>query len=48
MRQIDENLRRVYQQTAEEDVPEHLKELLRKLREQDATRTRTKEQDGPE
>jgi hypothetical protein len=32
--QIDENLRKVYQQTLEEDVPERFNDLLRKLREQ--------------
>jgi hypothetical protein len=32
--QIDENLRKVYQQTLEEDVPERFHDLLRKLREQ--------------
>jgi hypothetical protein len=32
--QIDENLRKVYQQTLEEDVPERFRDLLRKLREQ--------------
>lgn len=32
--QIDENLRKVYQNTLEEDVPERFHDLLRKLREQ--------------
>jgi hypothetical protein len=32
--QIDENLRRVYRKTLEEEVPERFHELLRKLREQ--------------
>lgn len=32
--QIDENLRRVYQQTVEEDIPDRFHALLRKLREQ--------------
>jgi hypothetical protein len=32
--QIDENLRKVYQQTLEEEVPERFSDLLRKLREQ--------------
>lgn len=35
MRQIDENLRRVYKDERTEDVPERFKELLRKLKEQD-------------
>jgi hypothetical protein len=33
--QIDENLRRVYQQAANEPVPEKFQELLRRLKEQD-------------
>jgi len=33
--QIDENLRKVYRRTLEEDVPERFHDLLRKLREQD-------------
>ena len=32
--QIDENLRKVYRKTLEEEVPERFHELLRKLREQ--------------
>lgn len=32
--QIDENLRKVYQKTLEEEVPERFHDLLRKLREQ--------------
>jgi hypothetical protein len=36
--QIDENLRRVYQQQLEEEVPDRFQELLRRLREQDASR----------
>jgi hypothetical protein len=32
--QIDENLRKVYEKTLEEDVPERFHDLLRKLREQ--------------
>ncbi len=35
MRQIDENLRRVYRDELPEDVPDKFSELLRKLREQD-------------
>lgn len=31
--QIDENLRRVYQQTVQEDIPDRFHDLLRKLRE---------------
>ena len=34
-REIDENLRRVYQQTVEEDIPDRLKALVEKLRQQD-------------
>ncbi len=34
-RQIDENLRKVYQKTVEEDVPDRFAELLRRLKEQD-------------
>ena len=36
MRQIDENLRRVYDETAEEAIPERLQRLLEKLKEQDS------------
>lgn len=35
-RQIDENLRRVYQQMVEESVPDKLMSLLEQLRQQDA------------
>lgn len=35
MRQIDENLRRVYRDEVPGDVPDKFAELLRKLREQD-------------
>jgi hypothetical protein len=34
-RQIDENLRRVYQEALDEAVPDRFKELLAKLKEQD-------------
>lgn len=34
-RQIEENLRRVYQQSIEEDVPDRFKDLLSKLKAQD-------------
>jgi len=34
--QIDDNLRRIYQQALEEEIPDHLKQLLERLREQDA------------
>ena len=37
-RQIDENLRRVYEETLEEGVPDRFEELLSKLAEQDRTR----------
>jgi len=33
--QIDENLRRVYDELLKEDVPDHLKQLLARLREKD-------------
>jgi len=33
--QITENLRRVYQQRVEEEVPDRFRDLLRMLREQD-------------
>ncbi len=33
--QIDENLRKVYQKTLQEDVPDRLVSLLKQLREQD-------------
>ena len=35
MRQIDENLRRVYEETAREDVPDRFQKLLQRLKEQD-------------
>ncbi len=35
MRQIDENLRRVYKNEQENDVPDRFKVLLQKLKEQD-------------
>ncbi len=34
-RQIDENLRRVYQQMVEESVPDKFMQLLQQLKEQD-------------
>ncbi len=34
-RQIEENLRKVYQKTVEEDVPDRFAELLKQLKEQD-------------
>ena len=37
-RQIDENLRRVYEETLEEGVPDRFAELLNQLAEQDRTR----------
>ena len=35
MRQIDENLRRVYQDQQEDEIPDRFKSLLQKLKEQD-------------
>ncbi len=35
-RQIDENLRRVYDETAAEAIPDRVQKLLEKLKEQDA------------
>lgn len=35
MRQIDENLRRVYQEAASEDIPPRFQKLLQRLKEQD-------------
>ena len=32
---IEENLKRVYQETAEEEIPAHLKELLERLKRSD-------------
>ncbi|SIN87278.1 NepR family anti-sigma factor [Vannielia litorea] len=40
-RQIDENLRRVFQAQVEEDVPDRFTELLNKLRQQDTKGGRT-------
>lgn len=34
-RQIDENLRRVYEQDAQEEIPDRFLSLLQKLREQE-------------
>ena len=38
--QIDDNLRKVYQKTLQEQVPDKLLSLLDKLREQDASNER--------
>ncbi|QFU10210.1 hypothetical protein PARPLA_00225 [Rhodobacteraceae bacterium THAF1] len=35
MRQIDENLRRVYMDQQDDDIPDRFKSLLQKLKEQD-------------
>lgn len=35
MRQIDENLRRVYKDEQGEEIPDRFKDLLKKLKEQD-------------
>ena len=37
-RQIEENLKKVYKKTIEEDVPDRFAELLKQLKEQDATK----------
>lgn len=34
-KQIDENLKRVYEQDSEQDIPDKFLELLQKLREQE-------------
>lgn len=34
--QIDENLRRIYASKLAEDIPDHLQDLLRQLRDKDA------------
>ena len=35
MRQIDENLRRVYQEAASEEIPDRFQKLLQRLKEQE-------------
>jgi hypothetical protein len=35
MRQIDENLRKVYEEAVDTELPDRFQELLRRLREQD-------------
>lgn len=42
--QIDENLRRVYSEAAEEPVPDRFKQLLEQLREQE--QSKNPEEDG--
>jgi hypothetical protein len=37
-RQIEENLRKVYQKTVDEDVPDRFAELLKQLKEQDESK----------
>ena len=34
-REIDNNIKRIYQQTLEEDIPDRFKDLLSKLKEQE-------------
>jgi hemerythrin-like domain-containing protein len=47
--QIDENLRRVYSETAQEPVPDRFADLLEKLRQQEKSeRTVDDETDGTE
>lgn len=36
-RQIDENLRRIYAEKVKEDIPDRFQELLKQLREKDAS-----------
>lgn len=43
-KQIDENLRRVYEEAMEENVPDRFKELLERLKEQE----KSDDQDKPE
>lgn len=38
MRQIDENLRRVYFDTEDDEIPERFQQLLRRLKEKDEGR----------
>lgn len=42
-RQINENLQRLYQQTLDEELPEHLQDLLRRLKEQEQDGTASNE-----
>jgi len=44
--QIVENLRRAFNQTAEEAVPDRFLDLIRQLRQQDKDPERQEEQDG--
>ena len=37
-RQIDENLRRVYKETVEEEIPERFQQLLQKLKEREQSK----------
>ncbi|MGB5556519.1 MAG: NepR family anti-sigma factor [Paracoccaceae bacterium] len=37
-RQIEENLKKVYQKTVEEDVPDRFTDLLKQLKEQDESK----------
>jgi hypothetical protein len=46
--QIDDNLRRVYSQAAEEPVPERFTELLQKLRKQEQEQEQEQENKSPE
>ena len=41
--QIEENLRKVYQRTVEEDVPDRFKDLLSRLKAMDSTQPRQQE-----
>lgn len=38
MRQIDENLRKVYEEAVENDIPDRFQQLLQRLKEQDKSR----------
>ncbi|MCC5989261.1 MAG: hypothetical protein JJT95_16430 [Pararhodobacter sp.] len=41
-RQINENLQKLYQQTLDEQLPDHLQELLQRLKKQDQEENRVK------
>ena len=45
-KQIDENLKRVYEQDVTDDVPDRFMELLQKLKEQEVTSSRSSSASG--